>query len=198
MVEIKGIERTKEVNINTPEYWDTLWGGHGGGERNDLERFMPIANLAILLQPALDVGCGFGHLCNHLNEWGCYPVYGVDFSCEAIERAKINYPHCHFEVAAAEKLPFDDETFMTVTIAEALEHLDDYLAALEEALRVTKKGGRIIFTVPDQSVYTEHVWTFTFEGVKDLVTALNYKNAEVSGGGAKRIAGKWLLGWVEK
>jgi SAM-dependent methyltransferase len=180
---LRGITKTKEVNINTPEFWNSKWGTHGGGERNDAERFKPIARKA--WGRALDVGCSFGHLCNYLYERGCDEVYGVDFSREALLKAKRNYPFCTFVVADANFLPFKNDCFDSVTVAETLEHLDDYRAGLREALRVAET---VIFTVPDSSVYDEHVWTFTMEGVENLVDGSGY---------CERVASKWLMGVME-
>jgi len=179
---IEGITRTKDININTPEYWNSLCSRHGGGERDDLERFNPIVEEAD--GSVLDVGCFFGHLFNHLYESGCTPVVGIDISLEAIKRARKNYPSCIFIVAKADALPFRDLSFDTVTSAETLEHLDDYKIGLAEAERVGKK---IVFSVPKESIYTEHVWTFTRKGVENL---LEKKHKSY----VKSVANNWIMG----
>lgn len=161
---MEGIKQTKKVNINTVSYWNRLWSSHGGGERDDVERFKPLTRFAS--GSTLDVGCGFGHLCNYFFEARSYPVYGVDFSREALKRAKQNYPSCQFIVADACYLPFRNKAFDCVTLAETLEHLTDYRDGLREAERV---ASRVVFTVPINSVYDEHVWTFTAEGIANLM-----------------------------
>lgn len=180
---MEGVAKTKEVNINTVKFWNEKWGSHGGGERDNPERFKPMARKT--LGVALDVGCGFGHLCKYLYERGCEPVYGVDFSVEAIKRARKNYAYCEFIVADAAHLPFRDSSFDSVTLAEVLEHLTDYEAGLREAERV---GERVVFTVPDRSVYDEHVWTFSEEGVKKIVDKGYYV----------RLADKWWMGVYDR
>ena len=85
-------------------------------------------------------------------------------------------------MAEATALPFSDSSFDTVILAETLEHLTDFEKGLKEAERVGKK---IIFSVPKESVYTEHVWTFTREGVKNLLKDRGF---------VKDLANKWLLG----
>lgn len=176
-----GIRKTQQENINTVDFWNRKWGSHGGGERNDVERFKPMARKAGGI--ACDVGCGFGHLCKYLYDRGCEPVVGVDFSVEAIKRAKKNYPFCTFLVAEATHLPFRDSSFDSVTLSEVLEHLTDFEEGLREAERVSEK---IIFAVPDGSVYDEHVWTFSEAGLKKLLRERN--------GYYERLAGKWFLG----
>lgn len=178
---IKGIEKTKDVNINSSRYWNNLCSEHGGGERDDSERLKPMAQLAD--GSALDIGCFFGHLCRYLYEKGCKPVVGIDFSLEAIKKAKRNYPFCMFVVAEATALPFRSSSFNIVTIAETLEHLTDFEEGLKEAERV---GEKIIFSVPNESVYEEHVWTFSQKGIENLL-----KNRD---GYVKILADKWLMG----
>lgn len=50
--------------------------------------------------------------------------------------------------ADAYRLPFDDAAFDVVIAAEILEHLPDDRAAIAEAVRVLRPGGRIAVTVP--------------------------------------------------
>jgi SAM-dependent methyltransferase len=50
--------------------------------------------------------------------------------------------------AAAEALPFKDNSFDTALMLEVLEHVEDVEAALKEALRVAR---RVIISYPDES-----------------------------------------------
>ena len=47
-----------------------------------------------------------------------------------------------------ESLQFQDELFDCVCAIQVLEHLEDPKAAIKEMLRVLKKGGKLIITVP--------------------------------------------------
>lgn len=181
---MKGIVKTKTVNVNTPQYWNRLWGTHGGLERDDPERLKPVARLA--WGRTLDVGCGFGHLCRYLYDDRSEPVYGVDLSREACVKAHKNYPFAMFVVADACHLPFKNGAFECVTLAETLEHLTEYMKGLREAERVSE---RVIFTVPDGSVYDEHVWTFSEEGIANLMRRKR--------GYYEKLAGKWWIGWYK-
>lgn len=179
---MKEIEKTKEANINTPQYWNRLSSTHGGGERDDAERFKPMARMA--WGSTLDIGTMFGHLCKYLWEDRSEPVYGVDFSRDAIQKAHRNYVFAEFLIADACHLPFRDKVFDSVTLAETLEHLTDFMEGLKEAERV---GNRIVFTVPDSSVYDEHVWTFSEGGIANLM--------KMKGGYYEKLARKWWMGW---
>ncbi len=84
----------------------------------------------------LDIGCG-----DAIYLWGGRPPDFV--TCVDLDI----YPHTHVQ-AAAEALPFRDNTFDTALMLEVLEHVDDVEAALKEALRVAK---RVIISYPDES-----------------------------------------------
>lgn len=92
----------------------------------------------------LDIGCGSGIYVDYLTRQGKKAV-GIDFVNEFIKRAKKNY-RGKFRTANAYKLPFDDNSFDTVMMLDVLEHLDDELKALKEAIRVARK--RLILIVP--------------------------------------------------
>ena len=93
----------------------------------------------------LDVGCGTGTMLTHLARYG--ETQGVDIDAEAV-----GYCHdrglTHVSQSAADKLPFDDETFDLVTALDVIEHIDDDLAALREIRRVLRPEGRLLMTVP--------------------------------------------------
>ncbi|PYS46577.1 MAG: methyltransferase type 11 [Acidobacteria bacterium] len=93
----------------------------------------------------LDVGCGTGANLMMLSQFG--DAEGVDISEDALsfcrERGLKNVRH-----GAAEKLPYEDETFDLVTALDVVEHLDDDVAGLNEMRRVLRPNGHLLLFVP--------------------------------------------------
>lgn len=87
----------------------------------------------------LDVGCGSGELLADAALLGA-EVVGVDPAPDMVALASA---HARVELADAEELPFDAGAFDVVTAINALQMADDTTAALVEAARVTRTGGRV-------------------------------------------------------
>lgn len=100
----------------------------------------------------LDVGCGTGPLYEmikttwetsddglaELKKW-TFGYKGSDYSRTMIQTCKMLFPEGNFEVQDARKLPEETNSFDAVVLMHALDHLDDYEAAIREAARVAKK-----------------------------------------------------------
>src|SRR5215472_2543801 len=119
------------------------------------------ARLVELAKPAknehvLDIGTGTG-LVAHLVAPAVNPglVIGIDLSDNmlSIARAKKD-KNAQFLGMAAEHLVFKPGTFDLVTMGEALTYLADPGAALDEAYRVLRPGGRIAISVQRRSLNT--------------------------------------------
>ncbi len=89
----------------------------------------------------LDVGCGTGHLVARLEE--------TDFIATGIDPQPAFFSSHTSQLiqASAEKLPFPQESFDAVVMADVLEHLEEE-APLGEAFRVLVPGGILLLTVP--------------------------------------------------
>ncbi|SAK73017.1 methyltransferase type 11 [Caballeronia arationis] len=94
----------------------------------------------------LDVATGPGNLAAAALERGA-TLSAVDFSAAMIAHARQSHPDVEFQVASAESLPFEDESFDAVGISFGMLHFPHPEAALAEAARVLRKGGRVAFTV---------------------------------------------------
>ncbi len=113
----------------------------------------------------LDVACGTGKALRAMaatSDRG--RLAGVDLSDKMIEEAVAKadgIPNLEFQVADANQLPFDDETFDHVTVMNAFHHFPDQRKAVQEMVRVLKKGGTI--HIAD---ITGHVLPFPLVGHK--------------------------------
>jgi len=92
-------------------------------------------------------GCGVGQYGGRLLE-DSPQVYQFDIERERALEAKERAPNTH--VAAAEYLPYPDNTFDLILSHEVIEHVQDDRLALAEMARVLKSGGRAIIFCPNR------------------------------------------------
>ncbi len=84
----------------------------------------------------LNVGCGLD----------TYTTHGIDNDRKVVKLNPIA------KWGDAHKIPYKNNYFDTVILADVLEHVDKDEKALNESLRVLKKGGRLIITVPAHKI----------------------------------------------
>lgn len=103
---------------------------------------------------ALDLGCGTGTAGNGLHKAGMR-VVGADLSlpCLHVARRRLD----SVVRADASALPFADHVFDVIVSRGALHHLADADAALAEAHRVLRPGGRAVFMDPREWFWLEPV-----------------------------------------
>lgn len=128
------------------------WVSDGRGEELEREH-STIADSVIARMPirahstVLDLSCGTGWATRRLASRAHHgKVWGVDVSPAMVERARRaanNPPTVDFEVARADALPFDPETFDAIFSLEAFYYYPDVPAALAECLRVLKPSGEL-------------------------------------------------------
>jgi SAM-dependent methyltransferase len=112
----------------------------------------------------VNVGCGIGSAVGELVQARVAAI-GFDASLEMVEHARRLYPTAQFAVAEPHDLPLPDASVDGYRAERVYQHLDDVPAALEEAHRVLRPGGRIV--VVDQD------WdAFVVDGDDPFVTRL--------------------------
>ena len=91
-----------------------------------------------------DIGCGAGTQSRIWAEQG-HQVYGVDVNEPLIrlarERAEQKHLNIRFEVGTATALPWPDSSIDVCLLPELLEHVSDWRACLNQAVRVLRPGG---------------------------------------------------------
>ncbi len=90
----------------------------------------------------LDVACGSGELVAMATARGAL-VHGIDAAEAMIALARARVPGADLRVGTLERLPWDDAAFDVVSGFNAFQFAPDMVAALREAARVTRAGGRV-------------------------------------------------------
>ncbi len=122
--------------------WDKM-RGEMFGDRFDLRA------IAALLDPSwsiADLGCGTGQLAEALAPF-IDRVFAVDSSTEMLKAARKRlgrFDHVEVKRGSIESLPIGDAELDAATLVLVLHHIADPAAALAEAARVLKPGGRLL------------------------------------------------------
>jgi SAM-dependent methyltransferase len=96
----------------------------------------------------VDVGCGGGRAVGELAALGATAI-GVDVDPEMLEVARTRWPAGRFHLGEATALPLDDASVTGYRADKVLHVLDDPAAAVREARRVLRPGGRAVLTGQD-------------------------------------------------
>lgn len=133
----------------------------------------------------LDVACGPGFVAAAAAERGAV-VRGLDFSEAMLEVARGRFPGLTFDQGDAEALPYADGSFNTVMSNFGIHHAPNPAAALAEARRVLRPGGRLAFTV-----WADHganvAWRLVFDAIR-VCGDLGASKAPPPGGGLNDVA----------
>lgn len=103
-------------------------------------------------QRVIDVGCGPGALTAELVRLvGASSVAAVDPSESFVAATRARYPGVDVQLAAAERIPFDDSTFAAALAQLVVHFMADPVAGLREMRRVTFPGGVVAACVWDHA-----------------------------------------------
>ena len=118
--------------------WAELWGGFADPVRERIATATPIGRDARVL----DVGCGSGELLMLAAARGA-EVSGIDAAEGMLAIARRRLPDADLRLGAMEEMPWEDGRFDVVTAVNALQFAPDFVAALRDAARVARPGGRL-------------------------------------------------------
>lgn len=107
----------------------------------------------------LDVGCGTGddamRMAERVGAEG--HVMGLDFSRAMVEEARRRWGgkglSLEFDVGDIRALTLPDDSVDAARADRVFQHLEDPGAALDELVRVTRPGGRVVLADPDWGTY---------------------------------------------
>ena len=143
-----------------------------------------------------DLGCGDGYLTIQAARWAREGI-GIDRSPEMLDRAKAlakrrKVSNIVWKRGALEQLPLGDASVEIAVLSQALHHAEDPAAALSEAARVLRPGGRVVVldvAQHDQAWVTSALgdrWLgFKDADLKRLMTDAGFRQVDVRVGARK-------------
>lgn len=134
------INKLISLLMERPLFYRLIQGTLAQQGHNTIKIFL-LSNIPKNADKTLDQGCGTGEYCKLFKNH----YFGIDNNSADIKYAQKNY-HGKFMVGTADNLLFPDDFFDVVFAVGLHHHLNnkEFTKAVEEAIRVTKKGGRII------------------------------------------------------
>ena len=119
------------------------------------------ASLLVDGQRVLDLASGEGYGTSLVGRRAKEAV-GVEIDRDVVKHAQATYggANVRFEAGSITDrsvLAGDDGTFDVVTCFEAIEHVDDHEAVLDNVQRLLRPGGLFIVSTPDEAVYNAHL-----------------------------------------
>ena len=175
---------------NTIEEYDRLWSDDAFYERymrNKRGFYVEVGAHALKHMPAgspvVDVGCGAAGALSALAGLGVSQrlLYGIDYSIEAIKRARAALPHATFAVEDLHETILPRGIFGLVLCTETLEHVADYERALAVLYNLCAPGGSILITVPldDRAPDPRHINEWSLKEFRALLKPWGLTHVQV-------------------
>lgn len=122
-------------------------------EAEHLARYVWAAQLASGRR-VLDAACGMAYGTRILAEAGASEVVGIDLDEEVVAEARAAATsNMSFDVGDLRQMSYADNEFDLITCFEAIEHVPDPHAVLDELRRVLRPDGIIALSTPNRDVY---------------------------------------------
>ncbi len=141
-------------------------------EAKRLERLEAVLGHPVAGSRLLNVGCGTGGF-NVLATRAGAEAWGIDASYEAAAIARLRVSTARIVCAAAETLPFRNQSFDVVYCYSTLEHVDDAAHAVCEMIRVLAPGGCLYVHTPHRwACFETHYKVFWLPGLPRQLAAI--------------------------
>ena len=139
-------ERASEFFRANADQWNRIRSLHVS--ENEVEQAMQDLASAREIGTLVDLGTGTGRMLELIGPRARSGI-GIDLSPEMLAFARAHLEQAHVEHCSVRQgdlydLPLQDETADIVTLHQVLHYLDDPAAAVVEAARVLKAGGRLL------------------------------------------------------
>ncbi len=176
--------KTGNSQINTKVYWDYIYTTPAKEIEywSDTNRFPKILDYVKDGDKFIDLGCGVGipERMIKRTKKGC-ELWGIDISSEVIQKNLKEEPDIKFKQGYIGGLDFLPKNYFDVVFSgEVAEHLDNPLVLFRDAVRILKKGGKLIITTPQEDgvISPEHLWYFDQDDIKNLFHGAGFKKLE--------------------
>ena len=107
----------------------------------------------------LDIGCGAGMQCVMWASAGDR-AYGIDINASLVEiareRAAVAKVSVRFDIGSATSLPYEAASMDVCLMPELLEHIQDWEACLNEAVRILRPGGVLFLSTSNLLCPVQH------------------------------------------
>jgi 2-polyprenyl-6-hydroxyphenyl methylase/3-demethylubiquinone-9 3-methyltransferase len=132
----------------------------------------------------LELGCGYGRVLKRLINHAEL-IVGIDTSSESLELAKKYLPEtdaCELYQMDATNLEFENEKFdVTFCIQNGISAFGvDQKKLISEAVRVTRKEGKVLFSSYSEKLWNERLKWFQLQSHYELIGEIDYNK---TGGG---------------
>lgn len=138
----------------------------------------------------LDIGCGDGTAAAAAAPLlAGHRIIGVDWSQDALRRARTRLPYAVRGELSGDGLPFASGSADAVLFSEVIEHLVDPDGALDEIRRVLRPGGHLMLSTPNLAAWYNRV--LLLAGVQPVFSEVSLR--AIHGRPGKEVVGHLRL-----
>lgn len=166
------MERIKQENPNTQEYWDKTYTPYYLNFYHDHQlNQIFIDKIFRYIEPndsILDVGAGSGMITRRIAE-KFENISACDFSQPCVDWMEEKVKLKEAFLSDIYNIQKPDKSYDVVLCTEVMEHLNEPARAIDELVRIARR--KVIITIPRQSQKTsvEHVWEFSLDDMYEFL-----------------------------